>query len=1073
MSTWYLTPSSTSYAAQATLSLIIAVYLIYLTRRLRSQEAQALSTALLAGFFLALAGFAIASFLNVSWNPFLRLYAVALQMPLIVLGFVFLLQFAYHFPAVLPQRIWEARVVLGLSLLYFAWETKYAIGRVNVVAQHMFYWRPPFSDYFLVACSAWLLVVLIRQAIDVSNEHTRQTWWKALLYPQGQMAQALRAFALIFSCTLGLSLIEVANTLKLIPQEARDVALSLVPLVAMLALALVYLNTLPEMFLLVARLVGVMLVALLSLGGTVGWLIFQPYLNALSPDPFFDQPRSVHFSPNEQGGYDVSLVDFAYETKLGTRLDIGDGGSQVVTPDFTFPFYGHEYNELYVNDDGMISFGAPVPFEWVQAHYGPFPAILALYTDLNSATSEEGAGVFVWSEPDALFITWHRVPRLRQSEKFTFQVALYPDGDFVITYVDVVLMPSSIYNSSDILGVIGVVPGIDQREITYIDLAADEPHAGGSHTGLVDNFSLRVRQPFHSLYVRLFHLVLAGSLIVLVGFPTFSHFTLSKPLNVLLEGVRQVDRGNFQVEMPVQYHDEIGLLTASFNAMASELHILVSDLESRVSERTDQLERQADDLAHAKEAAESASRFKSIFLANMSHELRTPLNAIIGFSELMLRDEALNPTQRRNLEIIMRSGEHLLGIINEVLELTKVESGHTELVKETFDLYHLLRDMEDMFQLRSREKGLALIFECTPDVPQYIHTDRGKLRQVLINLLGNAVKFTHEGQVGLHVKSIPDATVPCGHCRLRWEVFDTGIGIAEQDLKRIFEAFVQTEAGYLTSGGTGLGLVISQKFVSMMGGEIKVTSQIGRGSRFWFEIQVELPELAEIEQHSSKVRRQVVALAAGQPTYRLLVAEDIREGREMLTQLLADWGFEARSVEDGAEAVRVWQEWQPHLIWMDLRMPVMDGLEATEKIRAAEKEDHSTIIVALTASAFQEDHMRVLAKGCDDFLGKPFCQLDIAEMLIKHLGVQFEYEEMKESSAQIPERPDTLDLTTLPAGWRSELRQAAIKADGLTIAALAEQIRSQRPDLTAALAELAYNFDYGAILVALDQAHDT
>ncbi|GEM_PF-606223 len=1076
MSTWYMTPSSISYAAQATLSLIIAVYLIYLTGRLRSQGAPVLPTMLLAGFFGAFTGFAVASFLNVSWNPFLRLYPLTLQMPLIVLSFVFLLQFAYHFPKVFPERVWETRVVLGLSLLYFGWELWYAIGRMSVVARHEFYWRPPPADNYLVICSAWLLVALTRQCIRVSNEHSPQLWWKALLYPQGKMAQALRAFVLLFSSVLALSLIEVANTQKLIPQEVRDIALSLTPLVVMLALALIYLNVLPEAFSITVRLVGVSLVALLSLAGSVGWLIFHPYLDVLPPDPFFDQPRSVHFSPNEQGGYDVSLVDFTYETELGTPLSIpADGGYRVVTPDFTFPFYGREYNEIHVNDDGAISFGDRVAYEGVQAHYGRNPAIFALYTDLNSATSEEEAGVFVRSEPDVLLITWQRVPHLRQSDKFTFQVALYPNGDFIITYPDVVLVPSGIYSSGDTIGVIGIVPGVDQqKKVTYIDLAAGNLYAGDSQTGLIDNFSLRVRQSVHYLYVRLFYFVLAGSLVVLAGFPAFSYFSLSKPLNVLLEGVRQVDRGDLQVRMPVQYHDEIGILTTSFNTMASELHTLVSDLEERVSERTDQLERQAVDLAHAKEAAESASRYKSIFLANMSHELRTPLNAIMGFSGLMLRDETLSAAQRQNLEIIMRSGEHLLGIINEVLELTKVEAGYVELVKEPFDLYSLLNDIEDMFRLRVREKGLMLTVECAPDVPQYIYADRGKLRQVLINLLGNAVKFTQEGQIRLCVKNIPDIAVPCGRCKLQWEVLDTGIGIAEQDLTRIFEAFVQTDAGYFTSGGTGLGLTISQKFVTLMGGEIKVTSQVGRGSRFWFEVQVELPEIAEIERTLSEVHRQVAALRAGQPAYRLLVAEDIRESREMLTQLLNEWGFETRSVENGAEAVQVWEEWQPHLIWMDLRMPVMDGLEATSKIRAAEKDGHKTIIIALTASAFQEDHIRVLERGCDDFLGKPFCQQDIAEMLVKHLGVQFEYQEVKEPPATISRKADALDLdlTTLPAGWRSELRQAAVRADGLTIRTLAEQIRPQRSELTAALTELADNFDYGAILSALDRASD-
>ncbi|MEG4807169.1 PAS domain S-box protein [Microcoleus sp. F8-D3] len=477
-------------------------------------------------------------------------------------------------------------------------------------------------------------------------------------------------------------------------------------------------------------------------------------------------------------------------------------------------------------------------------------------------------------------------------------------------------------------------------------------------------------------------------------------------------------------------------------------------------------------MQQAKEAAEAANKAKSTFLANMSHELRSPLNAVIGFAQLMIRSKTLSPENQEDVAIILRSGEHLLALINQVLDLSKIEAGRTTIYEKNFDLYKLLDDLEDMFALKAEEKGLQLVFDRGAEVPHYICTDEVKLRQVLINLLNNAIKFTSQGGVSVQIKGkrrgvdqnsrdrLPD------RYSLHFEVQDTGAGIAADEIHQLFEAFVQTKTGKDSQEGTGLGLAISRQFVQLMGGDITVSSEIGKGAVFQFDIQVNLVEASDIE--SKKTQRRVVALEPNQPSYRLLIVDDKPLNRQLLVKLLSPLGFELREANNGKEAVDIFMEWEPHLIWMDMRMPVMDGYEATKQIKTTTG-GQATAIVALTASVLEEERAVILSAGCDDFMRKPFREEDIFVAMGKHLGVRYIYENPTAVSAAGVEESSQEVLTPeafafLSPDWMTQFKQSILSVDMEAIATSIAQIGTVNPSLAGKLQDCINNFEYDKIL---------
>lgn len=498
------------------------------------------------------------------------------------------------------------------------------------------------------------------------------------------------------------------------------------------------------------------------------------------------------------------------------------------------------------------------------------------------------------------------------------------------------------------------------------------------------------------------------------------------------------------------------------------------ELETKVEQRTAQLEDSIQNTEAALTQAQKANKAKSTFLANMSHELRTPLNAILGFTQLMCRDSSIDLEHQENLKIINRSGEHLLRLINDILELSKIEVGQITFNETKFNLYTVLNSLEEMLRLKAKSQNLALIFNIDSNVPQFIYTDEGKLRQIIINLLSNALKFTTKGSVTLTVKLEDDHKLKQNNqidflfsdtYSLHFAVEDTGPGIDAAEMTQLFSPFEQTKIGRTSNEGTGLGLYICRKFVDLMGGEIKVDSKVGQGSIFSFYILLRVQEtkadsalnLANI---ADPVEQKIISLVPGQQKYRILVVDDVAPSRLLLNKLLSQIGYLVQEASNGQEAIEKWRSWLPNLILMDMRMPIMDGYEATKQIKS-QPQGKKTTVIALTASAFEEERIKVLSAGCDDFMRKPFHDHELLEKIGQYLKADYLYEDPIETLChrEAPVQNLTAEsLEVMSLKWRSQLYEAAAKVDNQEIYQLLGEIPAEYESLAKGLENLVEHF---------------
>lgn len=567
---------------------------------------------------------------------------------------------------------------------------------------------------------------------------------------------------------------------------------------------------------------------------------------------------------------------------------------------------------------------------------------------------------------------------------------------------------------------------------------------------------------------------------------------LTKQLYRLIDTMKRVRKGDKNVMADEDGVVEVSQLSQEFNLMLTSLkqneqalqqsqQDLREDIQQRVKVEkeirnlNENLEKIVKDRTEAlqieKENAEASNRAKSLFLANMSHELRTPLNAILGFSNLMTQSADIPESEKDNLRIINHSGEHLLQLINDVLDMSKIEAGHIQLDNEDFDLGELIRNTTDMMTLRADEKGLQLLVDQTSKFPRLIYGDAAKLRQILINLLSNAIKFTEQGGITLRLDTIKDEPT---NLTLLFEIEDSGTGIKQTDIERIFMPFEQL-ANATSQKGTGLGLAITRQFVNLMGGEVHVKSKPHQGSMFSFSIQVkhattDILLTRDVHQNS----KTIISLADDEPEWRILVVEDQLENQLLIQKILKQVGFQVKIAENGQKGVELFQSWHPHFIWMDRRMPVMDGLQATKTIRKLPGGDQVKI-VALTASVFINQRQEVMNAGSDDFVRKPYRPEELYDCMARHLDLHYRYVEdhpvLEDGEPEVIFSPE--DVGQLSHELSVQIYHAAVIGDAQTLINIVQTLPESQTTFMHGMRKLIDSYRFDLIMELMKSSIDS
>jgi PAS domain S-box-containing protein len=525
---------------------------------------------------------------------------------------------------------------------------------------------------------------------------------------------------------------------------------------------------------------------------------------------------------------------------------------------------------------------------------------------------------------------------------------------------------------------------------------------------------------------------------------------INSEIQMMIRGEKQFDTEHKVCWPDGSIHNIRALAIIQYDNSGNPLRLIGVDWDITEQKTTETV------LLKARQEAEMANKAKSVFLANMSHEIRTPLNAIIGFSQLMNRDRHLTDSQKEYVNSIIRAGEHLLSLINDILELSKMEAGRLELNPSNVDLNSLFTDIRMIFKEPAQSKHLRYIFETDTDLPQYVIVDDNKLRRILINLIGNAIKFTDEG--GVAVRTRVDQ-IDQQKSRLIVEIQDSGPGIPEDEINKLFQYFVQTSSGINKSSGSGLGLALSRELAILMGGDITITSEVGKGSVFTFSVEIEVGKAEAVKDLASK---RVIGYNKIKEAYRILVVDDVEENLQIVVNLLNMVGFETKAAVNGVDAIAKFEEWNPDLILMDLRMPVMDGYEASRRIRSAEN-GKNTPIIALTASSFEDERRKIMGQGLQGHIRKPFRESDLFGTIGNILEIQYIYENenlLDIDHYDVDDNSITADISKLPDELVLKMLNAVAVADLDLLIELINKIEAGNSGLSRHLLGLANNFDF-------------
>jgi len=581
--------------------------------------------------------------------------------------------------------------------------------------------------------------------------------------------------------------------------------------------------------------------------------------------------------------------------------------------------------------------------------------------------------------------------------------------------------------------------------------------------------SVYIQSDLKELDKRLFNYII--TVITILSASLFLAFVLASrlqriitaPIDNLLKTMEIVSvEKNYALRQEKHADDELGKLIDGFNKMLAQIEIRNEELKEYHEHLEEKVVQRTSELAEARDQALAANKAKSAFLANMSHEIRTPMNAILGYAQILQRDSTLTKDQRNTLHIIEDSGNHLLSLINDILDISKIEAGAMELRLENFYLNDLVDSVVSMFKMRCQQKGLEWYLENTVLERILLYADQVKLRQILINLLGNAVKFTEKGSITLRVSDQSDD-------HYRFDVIDTGRGIPVEATENIFEPFQQEREGF-DKGGTGLGLAITRRQVELMKGTVSVTSEIGKGSRF--TVVLPLPTGSGTAITFQRDQSEVSRLAEGFHVYALVV-DDVKENRDILSQMLKNAGVDVREAKNGLEALEEIKNQRPDIVFSDIRMPVMGGIEFIQNIRQNEFTKHLPC-TAITASSLRHENQKVLSAGFDDFISKPFHFQEIYDCLMKFLNVKFDYEENEESDFEEIDEEFDFSTVSITKDLYDRFQESAELSELTELEELLAELRTgnEQHEMMADIFQgFLNNYDTDSILDALEKVN--